>query len=328
MLACIATLVSLCVFCLALSGCGYGLEDDFPLDEMGTTNANMYHTGTVVEKNGWIYYTNAEDVDRLYRRNSDGTINERIGNHIFVYYINVIGDRIWYIKGAKGAIYEMRIREDGSVYKRRKLDARPCGDLMAAGGFLFYIVYPAAGDRWAYGELYRLDLRSGEKKLLEKDVTSYGIHDGSIYFGHCLRDADSSESVFGLCKTDFSGDGYTILVYDNPYYINIVEDTVYYASYEDRGVYRVHAGGGERQELPEAWLRVDTTDEFIYYAKRDEEYPTSPRLWRMNLDGSDDIQIFEDRTAIGGITEHMLFFSRSNKSYVSDLDGANIRPWP
>jgi hypothetical protein len=324
------------VLCFALSQCGYGLEEDFPLDEAGTTNTNMHLYGGVVEKDGWIYYANPKDADRLYRRSLDGTVDEQMHHRDHAYYLNVIGNRIWYIRGAAGGpVYELRLGEDGRVYRERKLDSRPCGDLMSAGGYLFYIVYPEEGDRWFFGDLYRLDLRSGEKRLLEKDVSSYGIHEGNIYFGHRPGSSGSGESNGVLCKMDFSGDGYTILAGDDSYNIEILDDTVYYvAGSEDWNVYSIKTDGSERWALPEDWRKVYITDRFIYYSRQyDDEDPAKPLLWRMNHDGSGDTGMFADsrEVAVRGITEHAFFFRfRPDylERYVSDPDGGNIRPWP
>jgi hypothetical protein len=314
------------ILCFALSQCGYGLEEDFPLDEPGTTNTNMQHAGAVVEKKGWIYYPNQNDGGRLYRRSLDGAVNERMWSRVYAYYINVIGNRIWYISGAAGgAVYELRRKEDGRVYSERKLESRPCRDLMAAGGFLFYIVYPEKGDRWVLGKLYRLDLRSGEKRLLENDVTSYGIYEGNVYFGHRPCGADSEESVGALCKMDLSGDGYTVLTRDDPYNIEIVDNTVYYARQGDHRIYSIKTDGRERRVLPEDWREVYVTAGFIYYQKDERD---SVFLRRVNTDGSNDTEIFANRVSLLDITEHMILFKRSDRYYVSDLDGGDIRPWP
>jgi hypothetical protein len=317
-------LIFLGTSCFAFLNSLYRIEDDFPLDEPGTTNIRA---GAIVEKDGWIYYPNDKDADRLHRRSLDGTIDERLWGGIFAYYINVIDNRIWYIRGAAGGpIYELQRGENGLIYGERKLDSRPCGKLLAVGGYLFYLVYPAQGDRWFFGKLYRFDLRSGEKKLLAKDVVSYAIHEGNIYFGH-RRDADSQESTGDLCKMDLSGNGYTVLARDNPYNIEIVDDTVYYARYEDHKMYSIKTDGSERRAFPKDWVSMYVTDKYIYY-KRDEGDFSRQR--RMNLDGSGDMQIFAYSVDLLDVTGHMILFKRSAEYryyYVSDLDGNNVRLW-
>jgi hypothetical protein len=117
------------------------------------------------------------------------------------------------------------------------------------------------------------------------------------------------------------------LAHDSPYDINIVDATVYYASHLDHNVYRVGVDGTERQALSNAEAGVDATDAFIYYQK---DKGDSVRLWRMNSDGSGDMEVITDgRATVIGITEHMLLFEKSFLEwYVSDPDGGNIRPWP
>lgn len=102
------------IFCLFLAvGCS---DSDEPAEEMvvntmGNTPGNIVNLGIATQQGDWIYYKSPDRGGSIHKMKIDGSEKTKI-NDDNSFFINIIGDWVYYLKAEDNYIY--KIRTDGS----------------------------------------------------------------------------------------------------------------------------------------------------------------------------------------------------------------------
>jgi len=105
---------------------------------------------------GWIYYYNADDGGRIYAIKTDGSGRRKVNDDRFSYYINVVGEWIYYCPisswgVARGNIYA--IKTDGS--ERRQINSDLSFDIKIVGEWIYYRIW---------NDTYRIKIDGSERQ--------------------------------------------------------------------------------------------------------------------------------------------------------------------
>ncbi|UNC91096.1 DUF5050 domain-containing protein [Candidatus Contubernalis alkaliaceticus] len=252
----------------------------------GNTAGNIVNGGTAAQLDDWIYYGNFHDEAGFYEAGfykikTDGSGRTKLSSDK-PYFINVVGDWIYYCTKNEKGIY--RIKTDGSG-RTRFLEEEACC-VSVSGDWIYYSNLDDSR------RIYKVRTDGSELTRLNDDK-SYGINvvNDWVYY-----DSD------GINKIRTDGSERARLIEDHPICINVVDDWVYYINKDDGDkIYKIKTDGSERSRInnDHSWF-INVKDDWIYYSNSDDEH----FLYKIRTDGSarsrlidiysDDIQIIED----------------------------------
>ena len=254
------------------------LDDE---SSFGTTTGNSNNNGIAsVDNEGYIYYSNPADNEKLYKAGYDGAYNKKISEDK-AQYINVSNGWIYYSNYSDGGkIY--KVRTDGSG-REKIADVHGsyltlCGDNIyfcnhSDGGKIYKVSrygsglskLPADTGEAAYlnivGDyIYYTNLSDGHKPYV---VSLDGKFRGKIWDGwaDCLQVVgnymyfSSGTGVISKIAKDGNGPVIPILaeakLYNKGHHINVFGDYIYYGNVLDKGkLYKIKTdGSGEKIKL-------------------------------------------------------------------------------
>ncbi|MBE1442111.1 DUF5050 domain-containing protein [Paenibacillus sp. OAS669] len=254
-----------------------------PLFAAGSGNdpQNIHNNAMVTEYNGWLYYANVGDNNKLYRMSLDRSVNVQLTDEPvtdisavdgWVYY------RIYEHKEGKrtdaGEIY--RIRTDGS--SRTLLSEHETRHLFMKDGYLYYSRDKGMGS----GPIYRMKLDGTDRSQLSgEDEEVFEMAPGGDWIYYTLNSG-------GLYRIDPESRESAAIDSDWYYDIRIVDGWLYYK--DDKGyLHRMDLSGGGRSSIGDHpvgsfWINDNT----VYYEQMVEGKWSSSesRLYRSGLDGS------------------------------------------
>ncbi len=201
------------------------------VDGSGRTALTEEGAWFVTLVDGWLYYLNESDDYRIYKINTAGEGKTRLSEDS-AWFLNVEGQWIYYINRDDGdKIY--RVRNDAGG--REAVNDHPSCCISLADGWIYYS-NEADGSR-----IYRIEV-DGTTAEVVNDVPSWFINAGGgwIYY------ADESDD-FSLNKVKVDGTERVKLASEPVRYINQIGDWIYYLDQggEDN-VYRVKKDGTGR----------------------------------------------------------------------------------
>jgi len=155
------------------------------LGVLGNTSGNLANGGLFAENDGWIYYSDVLDFNRLTKMKTDGSEKSRLGDDWNVGMINVIGDWVYYVPGAifngRGSI--TRIKTDGSAKEVIVEDFVLA--LAVKGNYMYFV---SAGT----GQLVRSKTDgSDQRRLVDEDVTGLTLSGQWVVYKQWVSEATS-----------------------------------------------------------------------------------------------------------------------------------------
>jgi hypothetical protein len=258
------------------------LEIINPIGDVQTKNQLAYPR-KISEKDGWVYYINESDGNKLYKIKEDGTSKQKLTDE-YAYQLNIIGDWIYFY--SQNFIY--KIRTDGSnkyvamnisldisgnwtygiddfTYrlKRTRIDGSNQSELdkdtvktfRIFGGWIYFI---SGSDN----KLYRMNKDGSNKiRIIDMTIDSFSINDGYIYF--------TKNNI--ISKMNMSS-GEIQEVTKNAIGVSVYGDWIYYISsnfWTSGYLYKVKTDGSEAAEVNSFWTEdYMVTSNWIYYKKR------------------------------------------------------------
>ncbi len=184
---------------------------------------------------------------RLTSVNMDGTDKRILDTSAF--HVSVVGDWIYYTKGAiqSGNIYRMKI--DGSA--KQMISDHSVSTLAVTENGIYYTI--------DFSKLMRMDLDgSNKKKLLTGSVTDVVAHDNRLYFNYNKQ----------LYAMNLDGTQLTKISDHDARCMNIAGDWIYYSNHSDysKKLYRVDVNGQREQELnTDKTFYIHIIGETLYY---------------------------------------------------------------
>lgn len=299
-----------------MCGCG-GFDVKTKISQVkgiGNTNGNIHNDGTVILNNDWVYYTNFDENNHLYKKKVNGSDNKQLVNDHYSYNLNIIENYIYYISGTPGSIY----RVDINGKKDELLIDTKAENLIVTDENIFYRL--SYDNDW--GKLYRTDLNGKNEVLIAESIIEFSLSDGWIYYSN--REDNNS-----LYKMDFNGENITKL--NNKYSINInVEGGyIYYTDFnEGQKLYSIKTDGtGELLLSSDICWEINLHDDYIYYRNQTQQ----GRIYRMKIDGTDNRVIIDHINCVSlNITNDFLIYRIPNSEggyFKAELDGTNNKKW-
>lgn len=230
---------------------------------------NINNDGLVTSDDKWIYYTNHDDGDKLYKLSMD--TNKKIKlNNTFSYNLNVIDNYIYYTDGIPGNVYRLNL-DNGKA---------DCIISIMANNLALtdkYVIYRKVMEAGLEG-LYRANLDGSDEKLLANNVACYTLDTEWIYYAN-------KEDENKLYKINFDGKNNTKITDDQALNIATKDGYIYYSNICDgEKLYRVKNDGTARQELLEdRCFNINLYGNYIYYTNQDE----NGKLYRAKLNNSE-----------------------------------------
>ena len=208
-------------------------------DGPGNTSGNIANGGIAAESDGWIYYR-SNDGGSIYRMKNDGTEETKLNNE-GSWFINVVGDRVYYIASdddywGSGSICKMRT--DGTEQT-----------VVADGDYRNLIV----ADGWVYflqeERIVRMKPDGSEKEQLpaqeEGDVTSFWVEGDTVVYYNRWETEDEYGYIeyLHISRMGVDGSGYEVL--DTQGYRNGRGDWFYNLQVQDGVIYYLFGGGND-----------------------------------------------------------------------------------
>lgn len=285
----------------------------------GNTSGNINNNGIVaLDANGFIYYSNSWDKEKLYKMGFDGVFNKKISEDK-AQYINIAQDYIYYSNYSNGGkLYKSEL--DGS--KSQLLVDDKAAYITLSGDYIYYSNHSDGGKLYrvkkdgsdaiknhgnpvtnastgevAYisidGEwIYYINHLDGHKpyvinkdgtykgKLSDEYATSLQVYGDSVYY--C-----SGGGVISKVKKDGTGGIVrikgTASEINKGFHINVFDEWLYYSNSEDKNkLYKIKTdGSGEKVKLSEDSVGyINVAAGYIYYNT------TNGKLFRIDLNGN------------------------------------------
>ena len=255
----------------------------FALNTVGSTagNTKFINEGRAAIQGDWIYFSNREDYGKLYTINTDGTGKQQLDDIVYAFYINIVGDWIYY----SGGFYDERklytIRTDGT--SRQKLSDDRAENTRVIGDRIYY------SNGSDYGKLYtiRTDGTGRQKLSDDRFASDFDVVDDLIYYSNG-SDGDKLYTI----RTD--GTDRQKLSDDRPFFINVSGDWIYYCNADDgRKLYTIHTDGTGRHKLSDdtTWVINVVGDRIYYRYDGSDDYG---KLYTIRTDGTDRQKLGDD----------------------------------
>ncbi len=256
--------------------------------------------------------TNSEPVDtinnKIYRMKTDGTDLEVINNNAFhnqSYEMYVVDDSIYYI-GVDQNIYSMKL--DGSDVKRINEDH---------SGFLGitkdYIVYnvPKDGEEDENSNVESNDENNVENSVENEKTDDEEVEDTEFETFIMNRDGTDKHTVTG----------------DRLNSINIVDNWIYYVD-GSKHIYKVKIDGSENTLISDSVeaYNLNITNKYIYYLSYNDDSEQNVSLYRMNLDGTDNKEIYKldnSSSYLNVVNDHAVFMDNNDDFGTINLVDSN-----
>ncbi|MCB2288866.1 DUF5050 domain-containing protein [Clostridium sp. CS001] len=285
----------------------------------GNTSGNINNNGIVaLDSNGFIYYSNSWDKEKLYKMGFDGVFNKKISEdkaqyinitQDYIYYSNysnggklyrseldgsksqlLVDDKAAYITLSGDYIYYSNHSDGGKLYKVKKdgSDAIKNHGNPVANASTGEVAYISIDGEW----IYYINHLDGHKpyvinkdgtykgKLSDEYATSLQVYGDSVYY--C-----SGGGVISKVKKDGTGGIVrikgTASEINKGFHINVFDEWLYYSNSEDKNkLYKIKTNGsGEKIKLSEDSVGyINIVSGYIYYNT------TNGKLFRIDLNGN------------------------------------------
>jgi len=245
-----------------------------PLVINGNTPGNIVNHGLTAFQDGWLYFINSKDGDKIYKMQIDGTkgFNDSVKvNDDKCSFLNIADGWLYYQNRSDGeAIY--KIRTDGT--ERQKLNNNPSKFINLTDDWIYYLTEE--------NDIYKITINGTDNQWLKKSnkqamefICPLGAW---IYY----QNEDDGEKLY---KMRADGTDRQALNNDRSYYINADGDWVYYQNASDGGkIYKIKTDGTERVKLcNDRGGFINITGDWIFYINFDDGF----NLYRIRKDSAD-----------------------------------------
>lgn len=236
----------------------------------GNTSGNLANGGLVAQKGDWIYFSNTNASEKLYKMKTDGTGKTKLSDDRS-HNINVVGDWVYY-------------STDKTIYKIKTDGTQKTEIITPVWGI--YNTVNVVGDWIYFSDLfsfYKIKADGTQKFSFGIDVNDSIVEGDWIYY---------TSGSSGLYKMKTDGSGKTQLSDDNCHYINVVGSWIYYsnASVFDY-IYKIKTDGTQKIQVNNCISSyVNVVDDWIYYV--DESHSGSKsRIYKIKTDGSQETKL-------------------------------------
>lgn len=261
-------------------------------DAVGNTAGNLYNGGLFCESEEYIYFSNPNKSNQLYRMDKDGDNIEKVHSDK-ASYINSCGDYIYYVRnnhedggqavfrGNLYGIYRMKIGDDMAT----ELYGEIANSLTLSGNKLYFQSY--SDEDLIRNRSVNIDGKE-LTAVSEDDYVPVSVCDGYVYYSN----VDGNHNIVQMDAEDNS----KTTIKQGNYYMPIVEDGVLYYIDIEAGykLTKEDLSTGRQTVLTDDRCinyNVHTKYGVIYYQCENDE--NDHRLMMMDLDG-DNLKLVDE----------------------------------
>lgn len=280
---------------MLLSGCA--AKDELSAD-MGNTDGNISNLGSVCFKDGVTYYQNSDDGFSIYR--DDGKGEPLKLNSGTSYFINVVGDYVYYIH-EDSDFHIFRMKTDGS--ENSEIIAQTAYYMTVYGDKIYYAdygdgqnlyradldgknaekivqatcYYPIIAENMIYyvdysqdGKIVRANLDGSSPEVIDEEnpiVAAYLNYDkGKLYYTNAVTEINQGSGYENsLMCYDLAKQSLTTVIEDQCADVNVYNDRIYYSDLDKNCVYSCKLDGSDiRQEYDKNGIFLNTADNRLY----------------------------------------------------------------
>jgi len=233
----------------------------------------------IAVKDGWVYYSNPGDLNRLYKIKTDGAGRQKLSDDTNCYDISADDYYVFYSpRSGSSNLGLHRINLNGYGKERLIHDYGGIDGYIAADDFIYY----------QRNGLFRMrtDGSDKQKQRRNKGFIDFSIAGNWIY----CKDRTDDHKIYRI-KTD--GTGIQKLNDDKCFNITVTSSRIYYTNYNDgKKLYRINIDGTCREKINDDECDYAiVTDDWIYYRNDSDSY----KLYKIRADGSGRRKISDDR---------------------------------
>ena len=290
---------------------------------VGNTTGNLYNGGLFCEYEGYIYFANPQDENKLYRMKSDGSEIEKIYNDT-VSYIQVMNDYIYYAR--RNDIGEDTIFRNMmyGIYRIEIGDNRPhevyrgiVENMVICGNYIYFTAY----DDTNFIQLKSVKVDGEELKVIsDLDYKPIAVEGDTYYFPNVENNNNLMYIKAGSSTIHTSSEG-------SFYMPTFTEGFLYYIDLDnDMKLTRVSLKSNETKVLDEGRcinFNISEEQKIIYYQIENED---EHMLCRMSMKGENKQIIAEGNYSNVHITEKYTYYYKiisadSKELYRADNSG-------
>lgn len=256
-------------------------------DATGNSAGNLYNGGLFCEYDGYIYFSNPEDYNQLYRMDEDGKNLKKVHSDK-PRYLNICNDYIYYVRFNHDSGQEVVFRGNMfGVYRlgvgdstAEKLYNDLADSLTLSGNTLYF---------QSYNDEDLIEVKSVDidgknlTKVSTDDFLPLSVYEGYIYYSN----VDYNHNIVKIEE----GNNLPITVKQGNYYMPIVEDNILYYIDIDAGykLMKEDLNSGETVVLSDdKCINYNVSEKYgvIYYQCENDD--TDHRLMMMDLNGENE----------------------------------------
>ena len=286
--------------------------------DVGNTTGNLYNGGAFCEYDGYVYFSNKEDANSLYRMKSDGTKVEKL-HPDSVSYIQVINDYVYYVRSNKTSadvvlrgqpygLFRLEIGDDKAeqIYNGVVLSMRMLGN------YLYFQSYDEKREDRL--QLMKIKIDGTDLQTISKeDYAPICVNGEDIYFA----EVKNSHNLMRMSTED---DRIVTAAEGNYYMPAFVKGYMYYIDLDNgMQLVRVNLSNNESVVLEEGKCinyNVSEESNVIYYQLENED---DHKLCRMTLSGSNKVVVTEGDCMNIHITKNYTYFYKKTGASVEDV---------
>lgn len=293
-------------------------NDDFAV---GNTAGNLMNGGLFCENGDLIYFSNANDNNRLYSMSPDCTQFKKLSKNI-VSEINCAGKYIYYVsennkyKDKKGSDSSGAGISSGGVGLYRCtlkgsqtaiLYNNAVGNAALSGNYLYYQHY----SKEKGVEVYKVKIDGKEgTRIFDSDVNPVGIHNGSMYF-------TGTKTDHSIYKMSLINDSFEPFYEGNCAKVIVFENHVYFLDLNNNyALTRVNLDGTDPEVIVNDRVftyNFSTDGSYLYYQIDKQE---ESRICQMNLTTKKENVILKGNFCNINVTSKYVFFQEYDSSRI------------
>jgi len=290
----------------------------------GNTTGNIINGGLVVQQGDWIYYSNYDDGEKLYKKRINGTEKTKLNDDVSR-CINVIGDWIYY-RDNKSILY--KIHTNGTQHTKMTFAYNDsCLYVNVVGNWIYYINNDESEND--VGIISKIHIDGTQKtELNEYNSLLINVVNDWIYYTTSNLSASGLSSSLYKIRTN----GTEKIKLDDNFggiFFIVVDNWIYYSA-ED-GLYKICTDGTQKTKLNDGndtyfgIMGMNVVGDWIYFQNKNDFYNDfGYKLYKIKTDGTQKTKLSDDLiTGINVVGDWIYYINiaDNNRLYRIRTDG-------
>lgn len=258
-----------------------------------------------VQLGEWVYYSNPEDKDKLYKVKEDGTGKTKLSDKR-AWDVQVVGDWVYFVN-------------DYTDSEEAVLPYGPKDDSLTHGYAVIYKISVNGGEEICIYKTkkspYKYEFYGKIKHEYLRTIMNMVVNNNKVYF------EDS-----GIYKIDINGENKTMITKTDAFDFSVVDGYIYYYDFTDKKIYKMRDDGTEKTKFIE-FEKLDGSDSLEFTINDGWLYYTNPvrfndgekdeAFYKIRLDGTEKTKL-TDKNVFGFIVDKDWIYYYVSNSMVYD----------